>query len=86
MLQSGPLTAVMQRDICMLSLRYPGQNLYWNSKSVVNIPTLQFHELIPYIGCLTRSDEHAKERILRPSFLKVMMVIVYLAFIQARSG
>ena len=41
MLQSGPLTAEMQRDICMLSLRYPGQNLFWNSKSVVNIPTLQ---------------------------------------------
>ena len=79
MIQSGPLTAEMQQDISMLSLKYPGQNLFWDSKSVVNIPTLQFHDMIPYLGCLTRSDEHVKERILRPSFLKVMMFIFYLA-------
>ena len=78
MIQSGPLTAEMQQDISMLSLNYPGQNLFWDSKSVVNIPTLQFHDMIPYLGCLTRSDEHVKERILHPSFLKVMMFIFYL--------
>ena len=60
MIQSGVLTAKMQRDICMLFLNYPGQNLCWDSKSVVNISTLQFHDMIPYLGCLTRSDEHVK--------------------------
>ena len=78
MIQSGPLTAEMRRDICLLSLRYPGQNLFWNAKNVVHIPTLQFHELVPYIGCLTRSNEHDKERILRPAFLKTFPARNYL--------
>ena len=35
--------------------------------------------MIPYLGCLTKSDEHVKERIVRPSYLKVMTFIIYLS-------
>ena len=75
MIRSGPLTTEMKRGISLISLRYPGQNLYWNAKNVATIPTLQFHDLVPYLGCLTKSNEHERERILRPAFLKVKIVL-----------
>ena len=62
MIQSGPLSDEMKRDINLVSLRYPGQNLYWNSKNVATIPTLHFHDLVPYLECLTKSNEHERER------------------------
>ena len=74
MIKSGPLSEEMKRDISLVSLRYTGQNLYWNAKNVTSIPTLQFHDLLPYIGCLTKSNENERERILRPAFLKVELV------------
>ena len=51
MFQSGPLTAEMQRDICMLCLKYPGLKLFWDSKSVVNIPTFDVNILFSFTVC-----------------------------------
>ena len=51
-------------------------NLFWNSKGIVNLPILQFHDLIPYLGCLTKSDENVKENVLRPSFFKVIFILL----------
>ena len=76
---ANPLSAEMQGDICIIALPYPGLNLFWDSKGVINISTLQFHDLIPYLGCLKKSDAHVKEKVLRPAYLKVMIVIIYLS-------
>ena len=75
---ANPLSSEMQRDICIIALQYPGLNLFWDSKGVINIPTLQFHDLIPYLGCLTKSDSHVKVKVLRPAYLKVMIFMIFI--------
>ena len=75
LISKGPLSSELKQHVNVVSLRYPGLNLFWHSKHVTKISPDKFHELFPYIGCLTRSNEHEKERILRPSFLKVNIVV-----------
>ena len=70
-----PISSGLQTNICLTALNYPGMNLFWSSKGVINLPILQFHDLIPFLGCLTKSDSNVREKILRPSFLKVWFLL-----------
>ena len=60
----NPISSGLQTNICLIALQYPGMNLFWSSKGVVNLPILQFHDLIPFLGCLTKSDENVRENVL----------------------